>query len=680
MFFNYLQPFFSRITGFLIFLPLLISLGCASSQVFRVGSSGKSILIKNFRAKKLVVFVHGFKGDSLGSWNQENNGDFLFWPEALAKDPAFKRFDVLSFGYESDCSSGFNFPEIASRLSEAVDELSAAKRYESLSFVAHSLGGVVVREFILSGHEDLIRAVPVERIITLGTPNLRTSVKKMASFVCGKQDGKGANALLNSLNQRWLNRFESGGKGSWSHSAGYELVPIASLGKIVEKDSAVHLALTARGFMKNHDQIAKLNGRKDPLYLWVRRQLLNARPDSRVRNYTDGEDVRIEEVIRNLQAVAQGTDKQKILKLVDRGDLDAALAVLHERQDKKADPDKRAFDRFVKARIYELKFDRGNALANYRAAAELAPENLAYRREAAVFLLISGDEKAASRYFDHSGENGLESAESGHPSIAAHWNKLGDASRRKGDNEEAIGHYEKALHSFQKTLKPDHPALSGIRRNLGVVRYRNGEYDQAIGNWSKAAESDLKNDGADHPNMASDWNHLGSAWLAKGEFDEAIGYFERGLKSNLKNFGPNYSEVAYGRSQLGDAWRKKGSSDKAIEYYEQAEKGYLAAYGPDHPDLAVLWNNMGSALRAKGDYDQAILKYGKALALNQKTLGSDHAQVGRNWNNMGAAWSSRERYDRAIQCFEKAAAIFEKSGMTRGLERVNKNLIAARKN
>jgi tetratricopeptide (TPR) repeat protein len=683
MFFHPFQPFSLHSIRFSIIAILLISLGCATSPPYAVGPSKNSLHFKKSRADKLVVFAHGLEGDPVKTWTRENGEGGFYWPQALFDDPSLIGTDVLSFGYESHCDAPLEIPKIAIQLKKTLNELLKNNDYDSISFVAYSLGGGVVREFTLSQLHNLDRMIPIENVITLATPNSGGRLLNFVSYHCPnavRGDPLGLRKFLVTLNDRWEKRFGASRLGETGiYASGFEMVPVISLGKIVQKDSAVTLSQTVQGFMKTHPQMARPKGRSDPLYLWVRQQLLESQPDPRVRQVVDAEVIRIEEVVRRLQTELTGTDREQALKFIDDGEIDEALAFLY-RQKVGEDPAAKAQDHFIKAQFHELNFDQGNALDNYKSAVRLAPDNSSYMKETGLYLLILGDFDQASQYLQKAPGNHARALETKHPKIADHWNNLGDEARKRGDNKLAIEYYEKALDSFLKSVGPDHPLVTQIWTHLGLVRFRNGDHDLAIENWEKAVKGARKHLGEDHSDLAENWNYLGSAWLAKGELDKALSYFEQALERNQKNYGDNHAEVGFGLSQMGEIWRKKGNREKAIEYYEKATKSYVAVHGPNHPNLAALWNNLGSVLRAKGDFDQSMRSFEKALSINKKTLGPVHPQVARDYNNLGAVLSSKEEYDPAIEYFEKAQAIFQKEGMTKSLATVNKNLKAAYKN
>ncbi|MCZ6580314.1 MAG: alpha/beta fold hydrolase, partial [Nitrospirae bacterium] len=129
---------------------------------------------------KLVVFIHGINGDPVKTWTNEDLK--FFWPRELAEDPDFTHADVLSFGYESECGPSLNIREIATHLHTTLEAAVAKIPYRSLSFVAHSMGGLVVREFILTHLHKL--KVPLDSMVLLSTPNWGSSLANVAKAFC----------------------------------------------------------------------------------------------------------------------------------------------------------------------------------------------------------------------------------------------------------------------------------------------------------------------------------------------------------------------------------------------------------------------------------------------------------------------------------------------------------------
>ena len=134
----------------------------------------------NSENDKLIVFIHGLTGDSRNTWTWTKSDPPFFWPERVFNDPDYKGYDVLSFGFTSGCGAAYNIPQLAQSLETALTEVFRKKNYESVSFVAHSLGGLVTRKFILDDDGQ----TSIESVVLLGTPNFGNDLAKIGDLFC----------------------------------------------------------------------------------------------------------------------------------------------------------------------------------------------------------------------------------------------------------------------------------------------------------------------------------------------------------------------------------------------------------------------------------------------------------------------------------------------------------------
>jgi len=139
----------------------------------------------------------------------------------------------------------------------------------------------------------------------------------------------------------------------------------------------------------------------------------------------------------------------------------------------------------------------------------------------------------------------------------AEWhNDLGAMLVRQGQVQEAIGHYEQALH-----LKPD---LANAHYNLGIALAGQGRLQKAIGHYEQALR--IKSDDA------KAHNNLGNALDELDRPQEAIKQYEQALRIQ-----PDYAEAHY---NLGVTLEKLGRTPEAIQHYEQAlriKPGFVGA-------------------------------------------------------------------------------------------------------
>jgi serine/threonine-protein kinase len=146
-------------------------------------------------------------------------------------------------------------------------------------------------------------------------------------------------------------------------------------------------------------------------------------------------------------------------------------------------------------------------------------------------------------------------------------------------------------------LRPDSP---GAHYNLGIALRRKGQVDEAIASYKKAIELD--------PKYTWAHNMLGyQLWWGKGQADEAIACFRKAIDLDPKSAYPHVTLGAV----LCDAKRD----------YDAAIACFRTAIELD-PNDATAHSNLGEALRHKGQVDAAIACWKKALELNPKYAGA----------------------------------------------------------
>jgi len=152
-----------------------------------------------------VVFVHGILSSGETCWQHQNGSS---WPELLKSEKGLEDLGIYVFTYETGIFSG-NY-----RLGDAVDSLKEHMHIDDLLqgrrliFVCHSMGGIVVRKFIVERALDLINRDIEVALYLVASPSLGSSyanwLTPLAKFFGNSQ----ADALKFSSNNAWLNDLD----------------------------------------------------------------------------------------------------------------------------------------------------------------------------------------------------------------------------------------------------------------------------------------------------------------------------------------------------------------------------------------------------------------------------------------------------------------------------------------
>jgi tetratricopeptide (TPR) repeat protein len=123
---------------------------------------------------------------------------------------------------------------------------------------------------------------------------------------------------------------------------------------------------------------------------------------------------------------------------------------------------------------------------------------------------------------------------------------LGTVVLRKGDADEAVAQFQKALEI--------NPNIADIHYNLGMAYVQKGEVDEAMAEFQKTLEI--------NPNHARAHNNLGNALMQKGQVDDAIVEYQKTLEID-----PNH---ASSHNNYGVALLQKGRVDEAEAQFLEA--------------------------------------------------------------------------------------------------------------
>lgn len=141
-------------------------------------------------ARNSICFVHGVTGDARSTWTARdpNSEKEIFWPtELLAKqsvvDKSFPRTRIMFYGYDTNVNSVCWLTERtlyhhANNLLIELSKVRADCHDRPLVFIAHSLGGLLVKSALIFGH-DVGNSAPTDArkiycstvgIVSFGTP------------------------------------------------------------------------------------------------------------------------------------------------------------------------------------------------------------------------------------------------------------------------------------------------------------------------------------------------------------------------------------------------------------------------------------------------------------------------------------------------------------------------------
>ncbi|CAN7501274.1 alpha/beta fold hydrolase [Bradyrhizobium sp. LjRoot220] len=246
---------FNRIAALLALAFVLLAADFASAE--------SQYIRRTPGAKSVIVFVHGILGNAASTWKNSNGA---YWPELLKGDATFDASDIYVYDYPSQFRGGnFSIDQITDNARLVFDSDDIPSHAE-IMFVTHSMGGLVVRAYLLK-----YRAVAAKtKFITfLSTPTTGSDLVGLAglfstnpSLFDMKPMDAASTSYLATLQSNWL----AAGLRIPSFCA-YETQP-TFVKMVVNISSATNLCTERLDpVIADHISIAKPSNRSDTSYL-----------------------------------------------------------------------------------------------------------------------------------------------------------------------------------------------------------------------------------------------------------------------------------------------------------------------------------------------------------------------------------------------------------------------------
>jgi len=272
-------------------------------------------------------------------------------------------------------------------------------------------------------------------------------------------------------------------------------------------------------------------------------------------------------------------------------------------------------------------------------------------------LMNKGEYENAMSYFNKALAIGADKLAQPHSQTANSYNSIAVVYRLKGDYDRSLEYLTKALAIKRQLFGENHNAVASTCNNLAIVYLEKGDYNQALAYQNQALNVKRQVRGENHPEVGMSYNNIGNIYEKKGDYDQALNYHTKALEILRRAYGDHHSSVAASYNNIGNIHEKKGDYDQALEYHNHALSIRRQALGENHPWLGDSYFNIGVVYEAKNDYEQAISNHTKSLNLRQKAFGEKHDAIARSYSNLGNIHNRKGDYAQALIFLSQALAI-----------------------
>lgn len=240
---------------------------------------------------KLIVFVHGFGSDAKSAWTSDRTG--AYWPQLMSNDSALSSYAVLTASYRSPrLRLGASIEQTAEGLGMALKDEGVYTRFSQIIFIAHSMGGLVVRRMLVLLHNsgDDAALQRVGAVFFFATPTSGARLANLSDWISLNPQARDletsdVNTFLQSLDNDWEDLLRQRSLRTLGHPqvfCAYELqrtrVALWTYAKVVpELYSKTTCDEVPLGFDRDHFTLVKPDDAQDDVYKWTRVRLLGLR-------------------------------------------------------------------------------------------------------------------------------------------------------------------------------------------------------------------------------------------------------------------------------------------------------------------------------------------------------------------------------------------------------------------
>jgi hypothetical protein len=154
----------------------------------------------------VVVFVHGILSKAETCWRHENG---TYWPELLKDEQQLSTVGIYVYTYETGIFSGsYSLNDVVDDLKERLLTLDKVLDSKRIVFLCHSMGGIVVRKFLVERVNDLLDRKNEIGLFLVASPSLGSSYANWLELLAKFMGHTQADALRFTQSNVWLNGLD----------------------------------------------------------------------------------------------------------------------------------------------------------------------------------------------------------------------------------------------------------------------------------------------------------------------------------------------------------------------------------------------------------------------------------------------------------------------------------------
>jgi tetratricopeptide (TPR) repeat protein len=652
------------------------------------------IKIADWKGEKrgAVIFIHGLGGHPYDTWRR-NRDSGSFWPLWLAQD--IGGLAVYTLGYISPPSNWFGtamplVDESANILRLLINEPELREGH--ISFVCHSLGGLLIKQVLRSAKEQ--RSDPkvadffdrTRQVVFIATPHTgsgkATLLQRLGFLFWGSDSAKDMVANrpeLRDLNVGYRGLAEER-RGNLNHLVFFEMADTA-LGRIVAPDSSDPGLPYCKPvpIREDHISISKPRSRRDLLYLETREFVAQlSKPQCGAIGEFEAFELEAFNVEWSWKYLVPKLARASFLLLLAFG-VWAAIQELSAWRRSTQNAERRVEQLQNQVDLLSKKLVVGSAVSEtpgaekaVRLAIQTTAEGAAagdQRFVAALNLLEQGRTVDAELLFRAVAEEKATQVKANGNAAAMAFRNLG-AIAGLSDPRRAREDYRRALEFNPEDMESLYwyGWLNQLSGNLAVA-------EQTLKTLLAVASGAQNQVGIYRANL-----RLGEVIMARGSLNSAFEYQSRAMAIATRQVALDSTDsewqwnLSISYEKIGDILEAQGHPLAALEHYNASLsiRDRLSKTDPGNADwlrdLSVSHNKIGRILQAQGNRLSALDEYNASLAIRerlakaapdnaarQRDLSVSYEKIGEILEAQGSHLAALENYRASVAIRERLA-------------------------
>ncbi|CAF3809219.1 unnamed protein product [Rotaria sp. Silwood1] len=276
----------------------------------------------------------------------------------------------------------------------------------------------------------------------------------------------------------------------------------------------------------------------------------------------------------------------------------------------------------------------------------------------------------------------------------------------RGQNKEALEHFQQTLNIHMSDLPVNHPVLSPTYSYIGVVYDALYDYTKALEYQQMALDCQVNSANPDVSSIITYMKHIASTYDNQEKYSEALDYYKRALELQIGHFGENDPSVRKTYSLISSIYYKQGDYEQSTSYREKSaslqksiteldpsvlvdslikdgivclsQKQYQHALThfkraleiqqqyllPNNPALAQTYNLIAKTFYNQEQFEEALPNYTKALEIEQNSLSDDHCSIATSYHDISTAYVGLSLWSNALEYALKAVEQSKKTLLT----------------